>query len=32
MGKSYVGDVRKLPNGAGYMYMQEAFFKNTRHV
>lgn len=27
MGKSYVGDVRKLPNGAGYMYMQEAFFK-----
>ena len=27
MGKNYNGDVRKLPNGAGYMYLQEAFFK-----
>lgn len=27
MGKSYNGDVRKLPNGAGYLYMREAFFK-----
>ena len=27
MGKSYTGDGRKLPNGAGYMYIREAFFK-----
>ena len=27
MGKSYNGDVRKLANGAGYLYMREAFFK-----
>lgn len=27
MGKGYNGDVRKLPNGAGYLYMREAFFK-----
>lgn len=27
MGKSYTGDVRKLPNGAGYLYLREAFFK-----
>lgn len=27
MGKSYNGDVRKLPNGAGYLYMREALFK-----
>ena len=27
MGKNYSGDVRKLPNGAGYLYMQEAFFR-----
>jgi hypothetical protein len=27
MGKSYSGDVRKLPNGAGYQYTREAFFK-----
>ena len=27
MGKNYSGDVRKLPNGAGYLYIREAFFK-----
>lgn len=28
MGKSFTGtDVRKLPNGAGYLYCREAFFK-----
>lgn len=27
MGKNYTGDVRKLPNGAGYLYIREAFFK-----
>lgn len=27
MGKAYTGDVRKLPNGAGYLYLREAFFK-----
>jgi hypothetical protein len=27
MGKNYNGDVRKLPNGAGYLFMREAFFK-----
>ena len=27
MGKSYNDDVRKLANGAGYLYMREAFFK-----
>jgi len=27
MGKTYNGDVRKLANGAGYLYMREAFFK-----
>lgn len=27
MGKGYNGDVRKLANGAGYLYMREAFFK-----
>lgn len=26
-GKNYNGNVKKLPNGAGYMYLQEAFFK-----
>ena len=27
MGKAYTGDVRKLPNGGGYLYLREAFFK-----
>lgn len=27
MGKNYNDDVRKLPNGAGYLYIREAFFK-----
>jgi hypothetical protein len=27
MGKNYNADVRKLPNGAGYLYIREAFFK-----
>ena len=27
MGKNYSDDVRKLPNGAGYLYIREAFFK-----
>jgi len=27
MGKNYTEDVRKLPNGAGYLYIREAFFK-----
>lgn len=27
MGKSYRDDVRKLPQGAGYLYIREAFFK-----
>lgn len=27
MGKNYHDDVRKLPNGAGYLYTREAFFK-----
>lgn len=27
MGKNYKDDVRKLPNGAGYLYIREAFFK-----
>ena len=27
MGKAYSGHILKLPNGAGYMYLQEAFFK-----
>lgn len=27
MGKNYTDDVRKLPNGAGYLYIREAFFK-----
>jgi len=27
MGKSYNDDVRKLANGAGYLYLREAFFK-----
>lgn len=27
MGKAYTGHILKLPNGAGYMYLQEAFFK-----
>ncbi len=27
MGKNYRDDVRKLPNGAGYLYIREAFFK-----
>jgi hypothetical protein len=26
-GKNYCDDVRKLPNGAGYLYTREAFFK-----
>lgn len=27
MGKNYNDDVRKLPSGAGYLYIREAFFK-----
>ena len=27
MGKNYSGDIRKLPNGGGYLYLREAFFK-----
>lgn len=27
MGKAYTGDILKLPNGGGYMYTREAFFK-----
>ena len=27
MGKAYTGNILKLPNGGGYMYLQEAFFK-----
>lgn len=27
MGKNFNGDVRKLPEGAGYLYMREAYFK-----
>ncbi len=27
MGKNYNGDVRKLPNGAGYLYLREAFMR-----
>ncbi len=27
MGKTYTGDIRKLPNGGGYLYLREAFFK-----
>ena len=27
MGKTYTGDIRKLPNGGGYFYLREAFFK-----
>ena len=27
MGKNYNDDVRKLANGAGYLYLREAFFK-----
>lgn len=27
MGKNYVGDVRKLPQGGGYLYIREAFQK-----
>lgn len=33
MGKSFEGDnVLKLPNGAGYLYLREAFFKIIDYV
>ncbi len=33
MGKNFVGDdVTKLPNGAGYMYLRDAFFKIIDYI
>lgn len=33
MGKSFTGDsVLSLPNGAGYLYQREAFFKMTNYI
>jgi hypothetical protein len=33
MGKSFAGDnVLKLPNGAGYLYLREAFFKILDYI
>ncbi len=32
MGKSFTGDVTTLPNGAGYLYIREAFFSVLSYI
>lgn len=32
MGKSFNGNVTSLPNGAGYLYLREAFFSVTNYI